>query len=62
LVLLYADTGNAKFEPAAVRWVARLALEGRDVRLVDLQRAVAVLAAARGERRADVERTLLGLT
>jgi integrase len=35
LVVLYARTGSAKFEAAAVRWLARLALEGRDVRLAE---------------------------
>jgi hypothetical protein len=33
LVMLYARTGSPKFELAAVRWLARLALEGREVRL-----------------------------
>jgi hypothetical protein len=37
LVLLYARTGSPKFEPAAVRWLSRLGVEGREVRLADVQ-------------------------
>jgi hypothetical protein len=33
LVVLYARAGSPKFEPAAVRWLARLALERHEVRL-----------------------------
>ena len=31
LVLLYPETDSAKFEPAAVRWLSRYALEARDL-------------------------------
>jgi hypothetical protein len=31
LVVVYARAGSPKFEPAAVRWLARLAPEGREV-------------------------------
>jgi hypothetical protein len=48
LVILYARTGSPKFEPAAVRWVARLALEGREVQLNELRLAAAALACLRG--------------
>ena len=34
LVLLFALEGSPKFEPAAVTWLARLAVEARDVRLL----------------------------
>jgi hypothetical protein len=61
LVVLYARTGSRKFEPAAVRWVARLALEGRDVGLNDVQLATAALACLRGLRREKAEKTLLRL-
>lgn len=61
LVVLYASEGSPKFEAAAVRWLARLALEGRDVRLVDLQLAAAALVSLRGLRRERAEKTLLGL-
>ena len=37
LVVLYASAGSPKFEPAAVRWLARLALEGREMRLNEIQ-------------------------
>jgi hypothetical protein len=59
LVVLYARTDSPKFEPAAVRWLARLALEGREVRLNDLQLAAAALACLRGRRRERAEKTLL---
>jgi hypothetical protein len=61
LVVLYARSGSPKFEPAAVRWLARLGLEGRDVRLVDVQLAAAALASLRSGRRDRAEKTLLRL-
>jgi hypothetical protein len=61
LVVLYAATGSPKFEAAAVRWLARLALEGRDIGVGDLQLAAAALGALKGRRRDRAERTLLGL-
>lgn len=61
LVVLYAATGSPKFDAAAVRWLARLALEGRDVSISDLQLAAAALGGLRGRRRDRAERTLLGL-
>jgi hypothetical protein len=59
LVVRYARTDSPKFEPAAVRWLARLALEGREVRLNDLQLTAAALACLRGRRRERAEKTLL---
>ena len=44
-----------------MRWLARLALEGRDVRLADRQIAAAALASLRGHRTDAAEKTLLGL-
>jgi hypothetical protein len=61
LVILYRQEGFPKFEAAAVRWLAQLALEGRDVRLVDMQLASAALFSLLGLRRERAERTLLGL-
>jgi hypothetical protein len=61
LVVLYARTGSPKFEPAAVRWPARLALEGPDVKLADLQLAAAALVSLRGHRTDAAEKTLLRL-
>jgi hypothetical protein len=61
LVVLYARTGSPKFEPAAVRWLARLALEGRDVRLAEVQLAAAALASLPGLRHEMAEKTLLRL-
>jgi hypothetical protein len=61
LVSLYARTDSPKFEPAAVRWLARLALEGREVRLNELQLAAAALACLRGSRHERAEKTLLRL-
>jgi hypothetical protein len=61
LVVLYARAGSPKFEPAAVRWLARLALEGREVRLNEIQLAAAALACLRGPRHERAEKTLLRL-
>src|SRR5215510_6104450 len=61
LVVLYARAGSHKFEPAAVRWLTRLGLEGRDVRLPDMQLAAAALACLRSGRGERAEKTLLGL-
>jgi hypothetical protein len=61
LVVLYARAGSPKFEPAAVRWLARLALEGRDVRLNELQLAAAALACLRSRKPDRAEKTLLRL-
>lgn len=61
LVVAYARTGSPKFEPAAVRWVARLALEGTEMRLADLQLAAAALACLRGARSERAHKTLLRL-
>jgi hypothetical protein len=61
LVLLYAATDSRKFEAAAVRSLSQYALEGRDVRLVDVQLAAAALASLRGLRRDRAKKTLLGL-
>jgi hypothetical protein len=61
LVVLYAQEDSPKFASAAVRWLARLALEGRDMRLADLQLAAGALASLRGLRRERAEKALLGL-
>jgi hypothetical protein len=55
-----ARTDSPKFEPA-VRWLARLALEGSDVGLADVQLAAAALACPRGLRHERAEKTLLRL-
>lgn len=61
LVVLYARAGSPKFETAAVRWLARLALEVRDVGLADVQLAAAALGCLRGRRHERAEKTLLRL-
>lgn len=61
LVVIYAATGSPKFEAAAVRWLARLALERRDVSIGDVQLTAAALGGLKGRRRDQAERTLLGL-
>jgi hypothetical protein len=61
LVMLYASEGSAKFEPAAVRWLARLATEGRDIRLAEVQFAAAALSCLRGRRGERARETLLRL-
>lgn len=49
LVGLYAAAGFPKFEPAAVRWLPRLALEKHEVTLGHVQLAAAALAELRGK-------------
>jgi hypothetical protein len=61
LVAAYARKGSPKFEAVAIRWLVRLALEGRDVRLDDLQLAAAALSALPSRRREIAEKTLLRL-
>lgn len=61
LVVLYARAGSPKFEAAAVRWIARLALEARDVRLAEVQLAAAALGCLRGPKHERAEKTLLRL-
>jgi hypothetical protein len=61
LVVVYARVDSPKFEAAAARWLARLALEGRDVKLADLQLAAAALVSLRGHRTNAAEETLLRL-
>ncbi len=58
LVVCYARAGSPKFESAAVRWLGRLALEGRDIGLADVQLAAAALACLRGLRHERAEKTL----
>jgi hypothetical protein len=60
LVLLYANAGSPKAEPAAVRWLARLALERPRTTIGELQLAAAALGQL-GERPKTAARTLLEL-
>jgi hypothetical protein len=48
LVVFYARANSPKFEPAAVRRLARFALRRPRVRLPEVQLAAAALAALRG--------------
>jgi hypothetical protein len=61
LVLLYATTGSPKAEPAAVRWLARLALERPRTTIGELQLAAAALGQL-AERPKTASRTLLELS
>jgi hypothetical protein len=61
LVVLYARTGSPKFEPAAVRFLARLALEGRDVGLSQIQLAASALGCLRSTKTEAAEKALLRL-
>jgi hypothetical protein len=61
LVILYAVAGSPKAEPAAVRWLARLALERPRTTIGELQLAAAALAQL-SERPKTAARTLLELT
>jgi hypothetical protein len=45
LLALYAALDSPKYEKAATRWLGRLALEGKDISLDDLQLAAAALHA-----------------
>jgi hypothetical protein len=55
------EPGNPKFEAPAVRWLARLALEGRDTRLAEIQLAAGALARLRSTKVETAEKTLLRL-
>jgi hypothetical protein len=61
LVLLYASAGSPKAEPAAVRWLARLALERPGTTIGELQLAAAALGQL-AERPKTTARMLLELT
>jgi hypothetical protein len=61
LVMLYAAAGSPKAEPAAVRWLARLALERPRTTMGELQLAAAALAQL-ADRPKTAARTLLELT
>lgn len=61
LVALYARKNDPKFEPAAVRWLGRYALEGRDVHLEDLLIANAAMAQLRGTRSDKASKVLSDL-
>ena len=61
LFVLYVQEDSPKCESAAVRWLARLALEGRDSRPADVQLAAGALASLRGPLREQTEKTLLPL-
>jgi len=61
LVGLYAAAGSPKFESAAVRWLARLALEKHEVTLGHVQLAAAALAELRGKHHEAAIKTLLRL-
>jgi hypothetical protein len=50
LLALYADGEPAKYERAAVRWLARLLLERRNLPLRDVQLAAAALDALPSRR------------
>jgi hypothetical protein len=60
LVTLYATAGSPKAEPAAVRWLARLALERPRTTIGELQLAAAALGQL-AERPKTAARTLLEL-
>jgi hypothetical protein len=59
LVVLHARTGSSKFEPAAMCWLVRLALDGATAGRHQL--AAAALASLHSGRREPVEKTLLRL-
>jgi hypothetical protein len=62
LLALYAAEGSPKYDKAAVRWLARLALESDDLQVRDVQLAAAALQAlpTRSESAMRVLRELSG--
>jgi len=58
---VYAAADSPKFEPAAVRWLARLALEKHEVTLGHVQLAAAALAELRGKHHEAATKALLRL-
>jgi hypothetical protein len=58
LVILYAEQDSPKFEPAAVRWLARLALERDAFQLSDALLTAAGLVALRTESAPAAAETL----
>lgn len=61
LVVLYTAAGDPKAEPAAVRWLARLALERPRTTIGELQLAAAALSQL-SERPKSAARTLFELS
>jgi hypothetical protein len=61
LVVLYAEQDSPKFEPAAVKWLARLALEQDSIQLSDMLLAAAELVALRTAAWEHAARTLVSL-
>ena len=61
LVVLYAEVESPKFEAAALRWLARLAVDGRDIGICEIQLAAAALGGLKSRRREAAERLLLAL-
>jgi hypothetical protein len=61
LVILYAEQDSPKFERAAVRWLARLALERDELRLSDALLAASSLVVLRTAEREPASGTLVGL-
>ena len=61
LVCLYATAGSPKFDPAAVRWLARLGLEEPEVTLTTMQLAADALVQLHGHDHEEARQTLLRL-
>ena len=61
LVCVYAAVESPTFEPAAVRFLGRLALEGTEKAVSSLQLAAARLAELRGSCHEDAAKVLLRL-
>jgi hypothetical protein len=62
LVVLYASVDDAKFERAAVRWLARLATERSDVTVQQLALAATAFLELRGRRREEATLLLTALS
>ncbi len=58
VVLLMRDGSEQRYEAACVRWLGRFALEGRDVKVEDVQEAAEVLGHLRSSPASAMEQLL----
>ena len=61
LLFLYAEHDPAKYERAALRWLARFASDGKAVTLLKVQLATAALAELRAGERQQAAKLLIEL-
>jgi hypothetical protein len=61
LLFLYAEKDPARYDRAALRWLARYVRDGKDVTLLKAQLAVSALAELRGGERQHAAKLLIEL-